>query len=110
MEPRDNEEALRAAADEVKQAGSEALVQIGSALAHRSIPLQSAYCAAKAAVRAFTDSLRTELLHDGSRVRVSWLQVPAVNSPQFEVVRTRLPRHPKPVPLVYTQSSPRKRR
>jgi NAD(P)-dependent dehydrogenase (short-subunit alcohol dehydrogenase family) len=77
------------------------IVQIGSALAYRSIPLQSAYCAAKAAIRGFTDSLRTELLHDGSNVRVSMLQLPAVNTPQFEVVRTRMPRHPRPVPPTF---------
>jgi len=78
------------------------IIQIGSALAYRSIPLQSAYCAAKAAVRGFTDSLRTELLHDGSNVRVSMLQLPAVNTPQFHVVRTRMPMHPMPVPPIYT--------
>jgi NAD(P)-dependent dehydrogenase (short-subunit alcohol dehydrogenase family) len=77
------------------------IIQIGSALAYRSIPLQSAYCAAKAAIRGFTDSLRTELLHDGSNVRVSMLQLPAVNTPQFEVVRTRMPRHPRPVPPTF---------
>jgi NAD(P)-dependent dehydrogenase (short-subunit alcohol dehydrogenase family) len=77
------------------------VVQIGSALAYRSIPLQSAYCAAKAAIRGFTDSLRCELLHDGSHVRITMLQLPAINTPQFEVVRTRLPRHPKPVPPIY---------
>jgi NADP-dependent 3-hydroxy acid dehydrogenase YdfG len=77
------------------------IVQIGSALAYRSIPLQSAYCAGKAAVRAFTDSLRSELLHDRSRVKVSMLQLPAVNTPQFDVVRSRLPRRPQPVPPIY---------
>lgn len=77
------------------------IVQIGSALAYRSIPLQSAYCAAKAAARAFTDSLRCELAHDRSRVRVTALHLPAVNTPQFGVVRNRLPLHPRPVPPVY---------
>jgi NADP-dependent 3-hydroxy acid dehydrogenase YdfG len=77
------------------------VVQIGSALAYRSIPLQSAYCAAKAAIRGFTDSLRSELLHDRSRVRLTMLQLPAINTPQFEVVRTRLRGHPKPVPPIY---------
>jgi hypothetical protein len=77
------------------------VVQIGSALAYRSIPLQSAYCASKAAIRGFTDSLRSELLHDGSHVRLTMLQLPAINTPQFEVVRSRLPRHPKPVPPIY---------
>lgn len=77
------------------------IVQIGSALAYRSIPLQSAYCAAKAAIRGFTDSLRTELIHDQSHVRVTMLQLPAVNTPQFDVSRSRMPRHPQPVPPIY---------
>src|SRR5438067_6156899 len=77
------------------------IIQIGSALVYRSIPLQSAYCASKAAIRGFTDSLRCELRHEKSRIRVSMLQLPAVNTPQFDVARTRLPRHPKPVPPIY---------
>jgi NAD(P)-dependent dehydrogenase (short-subunit alcohol dehydrogenase family) len=77
------------------------IMQIGSALAYRSIPLQSAYCASKAAIRAFTDSLRSELLHEGSSVAVTHLHLPAVNTPQFEVVRSRLPEHPHPVPPIY---------
>src|SRR5512138_992137 len=77
------------------------VIQIGSALVYRSIPLQSAYCASKAAMRGFTDSLRCELLHDRSRVKVSMLQLPAVNTPQFDVVRSRLPNHPQPVPPIY---------
>lgn len=77
------------------------LVQIGSALAYRSIPLQSAYCASKAAIRGFTDSLRSELIRERSGVSVCMLQLPAVNTPQFEVVRNRLPGHPQPVPPIY---------
>jgi NAD(P)-dependent dehydrogenase (short-subunit alcohol dehydrogenase family) len=77
------------------------IIQIGSALAYRSIPLQSAYCASKAAVRGFTDALRCELRHDRSRVRLSMLQLPAVNTPQFDVVRSRLPNRPQPVPPIY---------
>ena len=77
------------------------VVQIGSALAYRSIPLQSAYCAAKHAVQGFTESLRSELIHDGSRVRLTSLQLPAVNTPQFSWIRTRMPRHPQPVPPIY---------
>jgi len=77
------------------------IVQVGSALAQRSIPLQAAYCAAKHAVDGFTESLRCELLHDASRVRVTRVQLPALNTPHFSVVRTRLPRHPKPVPPIY---------
>ncbi len=77
------------------------IIQIGSALAYRSIPLQSAYCAAKAAVRGFTDSLRCELAHDKSNIRVSMLQLPAVNTPQFDVVRNKLGKHAQPVPPIY---------
>jgi hypothetical protein len=77
------------------------ILQIGSALAYRSIPLQSAYCASKAAVRGFTDSLRSELHHERSKIRITMLQLPAVNTPQFDVVRSRLPDHPQPVPPVY---------
>src|SRR5438874_12770857 len=78
------------------------IVQVGSALAYRSIPLQSAYCASKAAIRGFTDSLRSELLHDGSSVRLTMVQLPAVNTPQFEVMRNRMPRRPRPVAPVFT--------
>jgi NADP-dependent 3-hydroxy acid dehydrogenase YdfG len=77
------------------------VVQIGSALAYRSIPLQSAYCAAKHAVQGFTESLRTELIHDGSRVHLTTVQLPAVNTPQFSWIRTRMPRHPQPVPPIF---------
>jgi short-subunit dehydrogenase len=77
------------------------IIQIGSALAYRSIPLQSAYCASKAAARGFTDSLRSELHRERSKITITMLQLPAVNTPQFDVVRTRLPDHPQPVPPVY---------
>jgi NAD(P)-dependent dehydrogenase (short-subunit alcohol dehydrogenase family) len=77
------------------------IIQIGSALAYRSIPLQSAYCASKAAIRAFTDSLRSELIHERSRIALTMLQLPAINTPQFEVVRSRLDKHPYPVPPIY---------
>jgi NAD(P)-dependent dehydrogenase (short-subunit alcohol dehydrogenase family) len=77
------------------------IMQIGSALAYRSIPLQSAYCASKAAIRGFTDSLRSELIRERSPIAVTMLQLPAVNTPQFEVVRNRLPRHPQPVPPIF---------
>jgi NAD(P)-dependent dehydrogenase (short-subunit alcohol dehydrogenase family) len=77
------------------------IIQVGSALAYRSIPLQSAYCASKAAIRGFVDSLRCELLHERSGVKLTMLQLPAVNTPQFEVVRNRLGRHPQPVPPIY---------
>jgi short-subunit dehydrogenase len=77
------------------------ILQIGSALAYRSIPLQSAYCASKAAARGFTDSLRSELYRERSAIKVTFLQLPAVNTPQFDVVRSRLHDHPQPVPPVY---------
>ncbi|OQW32332.1 MAG: short-chain dehydrogenase [Nitrospira sp. SG-bin1] len=77
------------------------VVQIGSALAYRSIPLQSAYCGAKHAVQGFTESLRSELIHDGSRVRLSIVQLPAVNTPQFSWIKTRMPNHPQPVPPIF---------
>jgi len=77
------------------------VVQIGSALAYRAIPLQSAYCAAKHAVEGFTESLRSELIHDGSRVCLTTVHLPAVNTPQFSWIRTRMPRHPQPVPPIY---------
>ncbi|WP_306206495.1 SDR family oxidoreductase [Actinoplanes sp. RD1] len=77
------------------------IVQIGSALAYRGIPLQAPYCASKHAIQGFNDSLRAELLHDGNKVKLSMVQLPAVNTPQFSWVRTRLPRHPQPVPPIY---------
>lgn len=77
------------------------IVQVGSALAYRSIPLQSAYCGAKHAVQGFVDSLRCELIHDGSHVHVTTVQLPAVNTPQFSWIKSRMPRHPQPVPPIY---------
>ena len=77
------------------------IVQVGSALAYRAIPLQSPYCGAKFAIRGFTDSLRSELLHDRSAVRLTMVQLPAVNTPQFDWGRNRLPRRPQPVPPIF---------
>ena len=77
------------------------IVQVGSALAYRGIPLQSAYCAAKHALQGFTESLRTELLHDGSRIHVTMVQLPALNTPQFDWTRSRMPRQPQPVPPIF---------
>jgi NAD(P)-dependent dehydrogenase (short-subunit alcohol dehydrogenase family) len=77
------------------------IVQVGSALGERSIPLQSAYCGAKHAINGFTSSLRCELLHEKSGVQVTVVQMPAVNTPQFSWVRSRLPDHPQPVPPIY---------
>lgn len=77
------------------------IIQIGSALAYRSIPLQSAYCGAKHAIRGFTNSIRCELLHDKSHVKITMVQLPAVNTPQFSWVKSRLSRKAKPVPPIY---------
>jgi short subunit dehydrogenase len=77
------------------------IVQVGSALAYRGIPLQSAYCGAKHAIRGFTDSLRTELMHDKSGVQITTVHLPALNTTQFGLVRTRTPRKPRPVAPVY---------
>lgn len=77
------------------------IVQVGSALAFRGIPLQSAYCGAKHAIDGFTDSLRCELIHDGSHVRISEVHLPAMNTPQFGWVKSRLPNEPQPVPPIY---------
>jgi NAD(P)-dependent dehydrogenase (short-subunit alcohol dehydrogenase family) len=77
------------------------VVQVGSALAFRGIPLQAPYCGAKHAIEGFSESVRAELLHDRSAVRLSLVHLPAVNTPQFEIGRTKLPRHPQPVPPIY---------
>jgi short-subunit dehydrogenase len=77
------------------------IVQVGSALAYRSIPLQAAYCGAKAAVRGFTDSLRSELIYEGSQVKLTMVQLGAFNTPQFDWGRNRMPRRPQPVPPIY---------
>jgi NAD(P)-dependent dehydrogenase (short-subunit alcohol dehydrogenase family) len=78
-----------------------AIVQVGSALAYRGIPLQSAYCAAKHAIQGFHDSLRSELIHDGSHVRVVMVQMPALNTPQFRWVKSRLPRKARPLGTIF---------
>ena len=91
----------RAALDYMLKRDHGAIVQVGSALAYRGIPLQSAYCGAKHAIQGFNQSLRCELLHDGSRVRVTMVQMPAVNTPQFGWVRSRLPQRAQPVPPIY---------
>jgi short-subunit dehydrogenase len=77
------------------------IVQVGSALAYRGIPLQSAYCGAKHAIQGFTESLRSELIHDGSQVKITMVQMPALNTPQFRWTRSRLPRKAQPVPPIY---------
>jgi NAD(P)-dependent dehydrogenase (short-subunit alcohol dehydrogenase family) len=78
-----------------------AVVQVGSALAYRGIPLQTGYCGAKHAIQGFNEALRCELLHDKSAVKVTMVQMPAMNTPQFDWVLSRLPHHPQPVPPIY---------
>jgi len=91
----------RAALHYMRRRNRGTIVQVGSALAYRAIPLQSAYCAAKHAVRGFTDSLRSELLHDGSAIELTMVQLPAVNTPQFAWCANRMPFQPQPVPPIY---------
>ena len=77
------------------------IVQVGSALSYRAIPLQSAYCGAKFAIRGFTDSPRTKLLHDGVDVHLVMVQMPALNTPQFNWARNKMSRRPQPVPPIF---------
>ncbi len=82
------------------------IVQVGSALAYRAIPLQSAYCGAKHAVRGFTESVRTELLHDASKVVITQVHLPAVNTPQFRWLKSTMPHLAQPVPPIYQPEVP----
>jgi len=82
------------------------IVQVGSALSYRAIPLQSAYCGAKFAIRGFTDSIRCELRHERSAVRITMVQLPGVNTTQFNWCRSKLPNHPQPVPPIYQPEIP----
>jgi NAD(P)-dependent dehydrogenase (short-subunit alcohol dehydrogenase family) len=91
----------RAALDRMVPRNRGTIVQVGSALAYRGIPLQSAYCGGKHAIQGFHDSLRCELLHGMSKVKVTMVQMPAVNTPQFSWVLSRLSKHPQPVPPIY---------
>jgi NAD(P)-dependent dehydrogenase (short-subunit alcohol dehydrogenase family) len=93
--------ATRVALDRMLPRDRGTIVQVGSALAYRGIPLQSAYCGAKHAIQGFNESLRCELLHRRSHVRTTMVQLPAVNTPQFDWVLNRLPHHPQPVPPIY---------
>ncbi|HVW11677.1 MAG TPA: SDR family oxidoreductase [Bryobacteraceae bacterium] len=77
------------------------IIQVGSALAYRSIPLQAAYCGAKHAIAGFTDSLRTELIHDHKNIHLTMVQLPAMNTPQFSWCRSKMPRQPQPVPPIF---------
>lgn len=91
----------RAALKRMRAADRGVIVQVGSALAFRSIPLQAAYCGAKSALRAFTDSLRSELFHDRSKVRLTFLVLAAFNTPQFDWARTTIPCRPRPVGTIF---------
>jgi len=82
------------------------IVQVGSALSYRAIPLQAAYCGAKFGIRGFTDSIRVELRHDRSRVHITMVQLPGVNTTQFNWCRSKLPKHPQPVPPIYQPEIP----
>jgi hypothetical protein len=77
------------------------IVQVGSALAYRAIPLQAPYCAAKHALRGFTDSLRSELIHDGSRIHITHVHLSAFNTPQFDWARNLMGKRPQPVPPIF---------
>ena len=90
-----------AALKRMKPRNRGAIIQVGSALAYRGIPLQSAYCGAKHAIQGFTDSLYSELIHDHSNISVTMVQLPAMNTPQFGWVKSRLPRKAQPVPPIY---------
>ncbi|MEV4076501.1 SDR family oxidoreductase [Nonomuraea fuscirosea] len=91
----------KAALDVMGPRNAGAIVQTGSALSYRGIPLQSAYCGAKHAIKGFTESVRTELMGDGSGIDITLVQLPAVNTPQFDWVLSKLRRHPQPVPPIY---------
>ena len=84
--------------------GQGSIVQVGSALAYRGIPLQSAYCGAKHAIQGFTESLRCELIHDNSPIEITMVQMPALNTPQFDWSRSKMPRKAQPVPPIYAPS------
>jgi NAD(P)-dependent dehydrogenase (short-subunit alcohol dehydrogenase family) len=90
-----------AALKHMRPRNSGTIVQVGSALSYRAIPLQSAYCASKFAIRGFTDSLRSELLHDNSKVRLTMVQMPAFNTPQFDWARNKMSKKPMPVPPIF---------
>ena len=91
----------RVALERMTRRNAGVVVQVGSALAYRGIPLQSAYCGAKHAIEGFTEAVRCELLHDRSDVRITMVHLPAVNTPQFDWALSRLSRKPQPVPPIY---------
>ena len=96
----------QAALKRMRSRGRGKIVQVGSALAYRSVPLQSVYCASKAAIRGFTDSLRSELIHDRAGIDLTMVQLPAVNTPQFDWARNKMGRRPQPVPPIFQPEVP----
>lgn len=90
-----------AALKRMRPRGRGAIVQVGSALAYRSVPLQAPYCGAKAAIRAFTDSIRSELIHDGVGVQLTIVNMPALNTPQFDWARNKMHHRPQPLPPIF---------
>jgi short-subunit dehydrogenase len=94
----------RAALARMRRRDRGTIVQVGSALAYRGIPLQSAYCGSKHALKGFFESVRTELMHDGSNVHVTMVQLPGLDTPQFDHCRAKLDRAPMPVPPIYEPS------
>ncbi|WP_026440278.1 SDR family oxidoreductase [Acidocella facilis] len=90
----------------MQKRGAGTIINVGSALAYRSVPLQSAYCGAKSAIRGFTDSLRSELIHDRSQIKLCMVHLPAVNTPQFNWALNKMGRRPMPVPPVYAPEVP----
>lgn len=86
--------------------GKGMIINVGSALAYRSVPLQSAYCGAKSAIRGFTDSLRSELIHDRSGIKLCMVHLPAVNTPQFDWALNKMGRRPQPVPPIFSPTVP----
>ncbi len=95
-----------AALERMRQRNRGTIINVGSALAYRAIPLQSVYCGAKFAVRGFTDAVRTELMHDGSAVQLVMVHLPAVNTPQFDWALNKTGRRPQPVPPIYQPEVP----
>jgi NAD(P)-dependent dehydrogenase (short-subunit alcohol dehydrogenase family) len=90
----------------MRRRGRGAIVNVGSALAYRSVPLQAAYCGAKSAIRGFTDSLRSEIIHDGDDIHLTMVHLPAVNTPQFDWAHNKIGKRPKPVPPIYEPEVP----
>jgi hypothetical protein len=96
----------RAALARMRSRDRGSIVNVGSALAFIGIPLQSAYCSSKFACRGFFESVRSELIHEGSHIRMTMVHLPAVNTPQFDWCETTMSNHPQPVPPIYQPEVP----